>query len=147
MCIRDRSTQSTWEGKPINNINNLNINDYQPVPGKGGDDQRFGQIKIFKNKNNGHLVLQKTKICQDERERDGYIAQIKRRQNVDHKNVFRVYGYNVVNQSEMCGEFYQVNLYADYFEIDLEGEIRKRAGLTKPATCLLYTSPSPRDQA
>jgi len=90
-------------------------------------DQRFGEIKLLKEKNTKLKIFQKDFSSNSKKEFDSYVEEVKKRTQLSHPNVLRILGQNTKKEDLFCTDYYKVSLFFESFNYDLEQEIFKRA--------------------
>jgi serine/threonine protein kinase len=90
------------------------------------NDNRFGEIKLLKEKSSNNKIFQKDFSSNTPKEFEDYIQQIKDSSVLAHPNILRVFGYNSKKEDLFCADFYKLSLFFECFETDLEQEIARR---------------------
>ena len=96
------------------------------------NDNRFGEIKLLKEKSSNNKIFQKDFSSNTPKEFEDYIQQIKDSSVLAHPNILRVYGYNSKKEDLFCADFYKLSLFFECFETDLEQEIARRRHVKEP---------------
>lgn len=96
------------------------------------NDNRFGEIKLLKEKSSNNKIFQKDFSSNTPKEFEDYIQQIKDSSVLAHPNILRVYGYNSKKEDLFCADFYKLSLFFESFDSDLEQEIARRRHTKEP---------------
>lgn len=93
------------------------------------EDQRFGKVTIYRcNQNANDFVFTMTRTFQNEAKQKQYVKEVLMRDQMGENELKgKIRAYHSVNQSGLCGNIMSVTLIVDYFELNLEQEVRRRA--------------------
>jgi len=93
------------------------------------NDNRFGDIQIFKEKTGDDYVMIKARWCSNSEDYSDFINQVRNRKHFDHPNLLRLLGFHQSGEENFCGDLNKLTTYFEYFDHDLDKETDTR-GLT-----------------
>lgn len=90
------------------------------------NDPRFGNIAIIQEKSTGDLAMLKEKVTNSEKEAKADILQAKRRLQMDHPYIQKMFDYSCHQKNEFCSKFFKVRGFYELPRNDLKKEIAYR---------------------
>lgn len=89
------------------------------------NDPRFGEIKIYRNKETGIIVLAKEKIVSGKNEAAIDIIELRKRIELNHTNLQKLSNYSTNVKKELCSTHYISRSIYEYPHSDLQKEINE----------------------
>lgn len=90
------------------------------------NDPHYGILHTYQHKNENYFVISKNLTKTDEIGLKNLNSEILRRKRMKHKNLIEVVGSKSSGEEMFCGDVNKVAVYYEFFEHNLEKEIRKR---------------------
>ena len=89
-------------------------------------DDRFGEFALFQNLKTSQIVMAKERVLNSEKDARLEIAQYKSREELNHRNIQKFYGFSSKTESGFCSKFFKVNGYYEFPDSDLKKLIQER---------------------
>ena len=95
---------------------------------KNVNDERFGtNISVYREKSSSKLIGLISKSSEDLQALGQLKSELLHRKSLDHENLMRVVGYSKKESDTMCGVGQKITVFHEYFEYDLDLELKERA--------------------
>lgn len=90
-------------------------------------DARFGtDIMVYRERSSKKLLALINKATEDPTFTEGLTKEMKMRLAMSHNNLAKVVGYTKSEDETLCGSSHQLSIYNEYYESDLDLEIKDR---------------------
>ena len=90
------------------------------------DDERYGDLKILKNPQNGLLFMKREKISNTQAMITKEIYSSKTQIKLTHPNLIQLIDYSTSKQEDWCSIFYKIQNFYEFEPNDMQREIKER---------------------
>ena len=106
----------------------INVAEFKRI--RSERDERFGDFAILQNGKTDQVLMVKERVLNSEKDARLEIAQYKLREELDHRNIQKYYGFSSKTETGFCSKFFKVNGYYEFPDTDLKKLIqdRKKSG-------------------